>query len=494
MSKTLILLVFLAYTGAVFFIAWLTSRRSNNDSYFTGNKSSPWFVVAYGMIGASLSGVTFMSVPGWVNASHFSYMLVVFGYLIGYIVIALILLPLYYRLNLTSIYTYLEQRFGLSSYKTGSLFFILSRLIGSSFRMFLVVNVLHYFLFAHWGIPFAVTTLIFIAIILLYSFKGGIKTIVWTDTLQTTFMILAVIISIFIIADHMSMSLPQALTAVFKSDYFTFIETDLSSKNHYLKQFLSGVFICIAMTGLDQDMMQKNLSCRNLRDAQKNMLTFSVTLIFINFMFLTLGALLYLYSENLAIDISPYISETTDNLFPALALKHLGVFAGLTFLIGLVSAAYSSADGSLTALTTAFSIDILNIRKKGYTDEKIKKTRYIVHLSFAAITFLIIIFYKLMNNDAIISKIFTVAGYTYGPLLGLFAFGLFTKWQVRDRFVPVVCLLSPVLCYILSANSQAWLNGYVFGFELLIINGLITFAGLVLLSTKGKVNALKTEK
>jgi len=488
MNKVLILGIFLIYTAAIFFIAWLTSRKSNNESYFTGNKKSPWLVVAYGMLGASLSGVTFMSVPGWVNKSEFSYMLIVVGYLVGYIIIAKILLPLYYRLNLTSIYTYLESRFGTYSYKTGSSFFMLSRLIGSSFRMFLVIYVLYFFVFSHWHIPFALVAVIFLLIILLYSYKGGIKTIVWTDTFQTTFMILAVIFSIIIIARHLNMGFSETVLSVSESKYFKFFVTDWSAKNHYLKQFLSGMFICIAMTGLDQDMMQKNLSCKTLRDAQKNMITFGVVLIFVNFLFLFLGALLYIYSEKTGLDIQPYIAKTSDTLFPGISLNHLGMFAGITFIIGLISAAYSSADGSLTALTTTFTIDILGIKNKTHTEPQIKKTRYIVHLCFALLMLLtIIIAHAVIDDIAIIDTIFVLAGYTYGPLLGLFAFGLFTKFKVRDKFVPLVCVLSPILCYMLSINSKAWFNGYVFGFELLIINGLFTFVGLLLLVKKADI-------
>lgn len=483
MSPTLIFVCFLLYTLLVFGISWLTTRKSDNESYFIGNKASPWYVVAYGMIGASLSGVTFMSVPGLVGTEQFTYMMLVFGYLLGYFTIATVLLPLYYRLNLTSIYGYLGRRFGFWSHKTGSFFFILSRLVGASFRLFLVVNVLHIFVLSAWGIPFGLTATVLICIIILYSFKGGIKTIVWTDTLQTTFMILAVITTSFIIIKELGIGFTDTAKLVFDSDYFKVVVTDIYDKNHYLKQFFSGAFIAIVMTGLDQDMMQKNLSCRTLGESQKNMITFSIVLIFVNFLFLFLGALLFIYAGAMQIDISNIIAETSDNLFPALSLNYLGLFAGLTFLIGLISAAYSSADGALTALTTSFSIDILNVKGKAYDEKKIKRIRQIVHLLFSVLMLCSIILYKAINDDAIINKLFTIAGYTYGPLLGLFTFGLFVKHKVYDVGVPLVCLAAPLICYVLSIMAPVWW-GYSFGFELLMLNGLITFAGLLLLSKK----------
>ncbi|MFN2395152.1 MAG: sodium:solute symporter [Bacteroidales bacterium] len=483
MSSTLILFSFLVYTLLIFSISRLTVRKANNESYFLGNRNSPWFVVAYGMIGASLSGVTFMSVPGLVMIEGFSYMVLVFGYLAGYFVIALLLLPLYYRLNLTSIYTYLQQRFGMASYKTGSFYFMLSRLIGASFRMFLVVNVLQIFVFDQWGIPFGATVALFMILILLYSFQGGIKTIVWTDTLQTTFMIAAVVITIFIISDALGMSLGELWREAVTRDYTKMVITDITNERYFLKQFFGGMFITIVMTGLDQDMMQKNLSCRNLRDAQKNMFSFGFILIPVNFMFLFLGAVLWIFATRY--DVS--LAQTSDDLFPTVALQYLSVAAGLTFFFGLISAAYSSADGTLTALTTTFVIDILGLKRKpGVTQEKIKKTRYFVHISFAVIVLFIIIGYRAINDTALISKLFTIAGYTYGPLLGLYFFGMFSKRQVRDKWVPVVCLISPALSYMLSINSQQFLWGYKVGFEILIINGFFTFLGLLLLSQNGK--------
>ncbi len=478
MTPALIFISFLAYTILLFIVTWITTRKADNESFYIGNKSSPWFVVAYGMIGASLSGVTFMSVPGWVGDTQFSYLLVVAGYLIGYTIIATVLMPMYYRLNLTSIYTYLEQRFGFWSYKTGAFFFILSRTIGASFRMFLVVNVLQVFVFDAWNIPFIVTVSIFILLIILYTLKGGIKTIIWTDTLQTTFMLLAVGLSIYLISKDMHVDIKHLFSTVWNSDYSDIVVTDWHSKQFYLKQILSGAFIAIVMTGLDQEMMQKNLSCRNIRDAQKNMFSFSIVLVFVNIMFLFLGATLYIYSKNHGIEIP----TRTDDLFPLIAIKYLGPFAGLVFIIGLISAAYPSADGALTSLTTSFTIDFLGLDKRAdLNEEQKKRLRYKVHFAFAILLLIVIVVFRAINDRAVIDKLFTVAGYTYGPLLGLYAFGLFTRLQVRDKYVPYIAVLSPVLCYLLSDFSVILLNGYKFGFELLIINGLITFFGLWLL-------------
>lgn len=470
-----ILTIFLAYTALLFIITWITARRATNRAFFIGNKESPWIVVAYGMIGASLSGVTFMSVPGWVGDTQFSYMLVVFGYMFGYTVIATILMPLYYKLNLTSIYSYLETRFGFWSYKTGAFYFILSRTIGASFRMFLVVNVLQVFVFDAWGIPFTVTTLIFIILILLYTFKGGIKTIIWTDTVQTTFMLFALVLSIYLIADHMGISFRNMFNQVVESEYSKLFFSDINDRRFYLKQILSGMFIAIVMTGLDQEMMQKNLSCRSLRDAQKNMFSFSVVLFFVNFLFLFLGASLFLFADYSGIPMP----ERSDDLFPTIAINYLGPVAGIVFVIGLISAAYPSADGALTSLTTSFSIDFLGMNKNTVMADKQKQNmRYLVHIGFAILLLLVIVVFRAINDRAVIDKLFTIAGYTYGPLLGLYAFGLFTKFQVKDKWVPIIALISPILCYFLSTYDKVLLNGYNFGFELLILNGIFTAIGL----------------
>ena len=478
MTPQLIFISFLAYTVLLFLVSGLTSRRATNQTFFIGNRQSPWFVVAYGMVGASLSGVTFISVPGWVGDTQFSYMMVVAGYLLGYFVIAKVLLPLYYRMNLTSIYAYLEDRFGFWSYKTGAFYFLVSRVIGASFRMFLVVNVLQLFVFDAWNIPFGVTVGLFIILIWLYTFRGGIRTIVWTDTLQTTFMLLAVGISVYLISKELNLGLTGLIAAVEESKLSRIIIDDWQSRQYWLKQFASGAFIAIVMTGLDQDMMQKNLSCRNLKDAQKNVITLSWILVPVNLLFLFLGASLFIYARNNGISIP----ELTDDLFPTIAIKHLGILAGLTFLIGLIAAAYSSADSALTALTTSFSVDFLDIEKKKEITENQKiRIRTLVHIGISVTVLVVILIFRAINDQAVIQKLFTIAGYTYGPLLGMYAFGLFTRFKVKDRFVPWVALVSPVICYALSVFSEQILFGYRFGFELLILNGALTFIGLLLI-------------
>jgi Na+/proline symporter len=483
MKPELILMVFLAYTAILFLVSFITARKSDSESFFLGNRRSPWMVVAYGMIGASLSGVTFISVPGWVTDTQFSYMMVVIGYLLGYFTIAKILLPLYYRLQLTTIYSYLEDRFGFWSYKTGSFYFLLSRVIGASFRMFLVISILQIFVFDAFGIPFWVTTVIFMLLINLYTFKGGIKTIVWTDMLQTTFMLASVLISVALIKSELSLTLGDVFKEVTNSDYSNMIFTEWQDKRFFLKQFFSGVFIAIVMTGLDQDMMQKNLSCRNLRDAQKNIISLSWALIPVNLMFLGLGVLLILFAQAKGVDTP----GTSDTLFPEIAFNHLKPIAGIVFIIGLISAAYSSADSALTALTTSFTIDFLGIKKnKNLTEPQRKSIRYKAHFGIALLLILVIIAFSAINNEAVISELFTIAGYTYGPLLGLFSFGLFTKRKIYDGYTPIIAVLSPVLCYILSTNSVAWFGGYKFGFELLILNGMLMFSGLMIISSPKK--------
>lgn len=478
MTPLSIFTVFISYTALLFIISWFTSRKATNKTFFIGNKQSPWFVVAYGMVGASLSGVTFISVPGWVGDTQFSYMMVVIGYLFGYFAIAKILLPLYYKLNLTSIYSYLESRFGFWSYKTGAFYFLVSRIIGASFRMFLVVNVLQLFIFDAWNIPFGVTIALFIFLIWLYTFKGGIKTIVWTDMLQTTFMLMSVGISVYLVSNGLNISLKELVSTVSQSDYSEIIVGDWQSRRFWLKQLLSGAFIAIVMTGLDQDMMQKNLSCRNVKDAQKNIISLSWILVPVNLLFLFLGASLFIYAQQKGIQIP----ELTDNLFPTIAIQHLGLFAGLTFIIGLIAAAYSSADSALTALTTSFSVDFLGIENKPEKSEKQQiKSRTIVHIGISITVLLVILLFRAINDQAVISKLFTIAGYTYGPLLGMYAFGLFTKFNIKDKWVPLVAILSPAFCYILSIYSVDLFNGYKFGFEMLIVNGALTFLGLMII-------------
>ncbi|MHC1705533.1 MAG: sodium:solute symporter [Tenuifilaceae bacterium] len=482
MSPTLIATIVGIYFLVLLVITYYTSRNATNLTFYLGNKKSPWYVVAFGMIGASLSGVTFMSVPGDVMNKQFTYMMMVLGFLAGYIVIATVLMPLYYRLNLTSIYSYLEKRFGNSTYKTGASFFLLSRIIGASLRMFIVVNVLQIFVFDAWNVPFFVTIIIFIISILIYTFKGGIKTIIWTDTLQTTFMLLAVVLSIIFISKELGLSFGGLITKVFQSDYSNMFVTDWSSKQFFLKQFFSGMFIAITMTGLDQEMMQKNLSCRSLRDAQKNMFSFSVVLVFVNLMFLVLGAILIFYANTRGITVA-----NTDDLFPTIAIQHLMPIAGIIFIIGLISAAYPSADGALTSLTTSFSIDILGLNKFAISEEKKIKVRYLVHIGFAIILMLCIFIIRSINDEAIIQTLYKVAGYTYGPLLGLYSFGMFTKWQVKDKWIPLVAIASPIICYILSTYSVNLFWGYKFGFELIILNGALTFFGLWLLRKNSSI-------
>ena len=480
MPPIFILGIFLVYTLVLFSVTWFTARKADNQSFFIGNKISPWFVVAYGMIGASLSGVTFMSVPGWVKETQFSYMVVVLGYLFGYFVIALVLLPLYYRLKLTSIYSYLEQRFGFWSYKTGAGFFILSRTLGASLRMFLVINVLQIFVFDAWHVPFWINVLVFITLIIVYTLKGGIRTIIWTDTLQTTFMLLAVILSVIYIGKNLHIPILKLVSIVKESPVSKMFITDWHHPRFFLKQFFSGMFITIVMTGLDQEMMQKNLSCRNIKEAQKNMFTFSGILMAVNLLFLFLGALLLIFIQTKSIIIA-----SSDDIFPTIAIRYLGPVAGVVFLIGLISAAFPSADGALTSLTTSVSIDFLGLERREGISEKVKtRIRYAVHLTIAMVFFISVLIFSTLNDKAVIDKLFTIAGYTYGPLLGLYSFGLFTKRMVNDKITPAIAIFSPVVCFFLSKYSVELFNGYKFGFELLLLNGLLTFVGLYLFSRK----------
>ncbi|MEG1572416.1 MAG: sodium:solute symporter [Bacteroidales bacterium] len=474
MNANHIAIVFICYTALLFFITYFTSKKATSATFFVGNRRSPWFVVAYGMVGASLSGVTFMSVPGNVLNENFFYIPLVFGFIAGYVVVATVLLPLYYKLNLISIYSFLEQRFGFS----GSLFFIISRSLGATLRMFLVVSVLYEFVLKAYGFPFWAASVLFVLLILGYTFKGGIKTIVWTDTLQTTFMLLAVFISIYYICKELDLGLLDMLTQVWEGPYSQILETDPHHKRYFLKQFISGMFITITMTGLDQDMMQKNLSCRNLKDAQKNMFTFSGILLLMNICFLVLGAILVMYVKEKGILVTD-----TDQIFPNVAIRSLGGVAGLTFVIGVLSAAYSSADGALTALTTSFSIDILGIEKRNLDEKAKRKIRYITHFSFAVLFVLLILMFNVLKNDSIINLVYDIASYTYGPLLGLFAVGIYTKWKIVDRWTPVVVLASPLLCY-LSVWVCKYCWNYSFGFELLLLNGLLTAFGLWLFRDK----------
>ena len=481
MSPVTVILILAGYFALLLVVARFT-KDDSNAAFFSGKKESPWFVVAFGMIGASLSGVTFISVPGWVGDSQFSYFQMVLGYLPGYWVIAGVLLPLYYRLNLTSIYTYLNDRFGVRAYKAGAMYFLVSRIIGASFRLYLVAIVLDYAVFQKlgWNVPFTVIVTLTIALIWLYTFQGGIKTIIWTDTLQTFFMLAAVVLTIIGIADYMNLGFPDLISAVSESQYAQiFFVDDINSSKHFLKNFFAGMFMAIAMTGLDQDMMQKNLSCKSLSDARKNMYWFSSSLVVVNLLFLGLGALLYLFVESQAMAIP----EQRDYLFPMIAMDgYLGNTVGVMFILGLVAAAYSSADSALTSLTTGFSIDILNIEK--FDQHKRRSIRKWVHVGMSVVLILVISLFNEINNDSVVSELFTAAGFTYGPLLGMYSFGLFTKWKVNDKHLLPVVIGSPILSYVFKLNSAAWLGGYEPGFEILLINGLLTFLGLFLIRSK----------
>jgi SSS family transporter len=480
MNSQLVLVVISAYFLLLFLISWYTSRHITADTFFTGDRQSPWFLVAFGMIGASLSGVTFISVPGEVGNSNFFYFQVVLGYTLGYFTIAKVLLPLYYRLNLVSIYSYLEDRFGFWSYKTGAFFFILSRALGSSLRLYLVASVLQLILFDSLGIPFWVSVLITVGLIWLYTHRGGIKTVVWTDTLQTFFMLAAVVITIFYIGNELGVkSLGDYVSSVAKDSRSEIFNWDWKAGTNFFKQFISGAFITIVMTGLDQDMMQKNLTCKNIGDAQKNMFWFTVILVIVNLLFLSLGVMLYLYAESKGIQLP----TKTDELFPLLATQHFSAFVGIVFVLGITAAAYSSADSTLTALTTSFCIDFLQIERK-YSLEKRVSIRKKVHIAFTGLMFLMILGFYWLNDQSVINSVFIIAGYTYGPLLGLYSFGLFTKMKVQDRFVPYIAIAAPIVTFIISQNSEKWLWGYKFGFEALILNGALMFLGLYLLRKK----------
>ena len=485
MSSVLILTIILLYFLGLFTISQLTKGNDDNSTFFSANKQSSWYLVAFGMIGASLSGITFISVPGDVGKFEFSYFQVVLGYLVGYFVVAYMLLPIYYKKNLTSIYEYLRDRFGPVSHKTGAFFFFISRIIGASFRLFLVAIVLQKFVFDSFQIPFEFTVIFSILLIWIYTHRGGIKTIVWTDTLQTTFMILSVILTIYFINQSLNWSFIEFIDSnnFKKFDDIIVVESFLQ-RNHFIKSFIGGIFITVCMTGLDQDMMQKNLTCRSLKEAQKNMVVFSIVLVFITFLFLVLGALLFIYAEKNNIPI-PELNGLVnpDLLFPEIALNSgLGTIVGITFLLGLIAAAYSSADSALTSLTTSFCVDFLNLESKELKEQKrIRKTTHVL-MSFVLVV-VILIFEKYLTTN-VIDGLLTVAGYTYGPLLGLFAFGIFTKRSVEDKYVWIVATLSVILVIIISKIPASYIGNYIIGYELLPINGAITFLGLKLISRK----------
>ncbi|MCD6345955.1 MAG: sodium:solute symporter [Bacteroidales bacterium] len=481
MPPILVLIVVLVYFSILLVISKLTAGQADNDTFFIGKRKSPWYVVAFGMIGATLSGVTFISVPGWVESSQFAYMQMVFGYLAGYMVIITVLLPLYYRLNLTSIYSYLDQRFGFWAYKSGSAFFLLSRTMGASARLFIVASVLQLTVFDAWNFPFALTIIITIGLIFLYTYRGGIGTIIWTDTLQTFFMLLAVVLAVVLLSREMDLSFGGLVNEIRDSGYSRvwFFENFIGDKMHFVKYFLGGAFITITMTGLDQDMMQKNLSCRNIREAKKNMVWFSILLVPVNLVFLGLGALLLMYANRTGMQLP----TSMDNLFPMIATQSgLSVMLALVFMIGLIAAAFSSADSALTSLTTSVTVDMLG--KEHAEGKEAKRIRYAVHAGLSLLLLAMILLFRLLNDRSVIDTLFTLAGFTYGPLLGLYSFGLMTKRQVVDRIVPYIAIASPILTYLFQLFAKRFLGGYVFSFEHLLVNGLLTFILLWVFSSR----------
>ncbi|WP_136668944.1 sodium:solute symporter [Flavobacterium sp. H122] len=489
MTPFAILSLIVIYFGILFFISHVMSKNnSGNDAFFKANKNSKWYLVAFGMIGTALSGVTFISVPGEVGNPdlQFKYFQFVLGNAIGFIIVATVLLPLYYRMNLTSIYGYIEQRLGKTSYKTAASIFLISRTIGSAFRLYLVVIVLQRYVFDYYGVPFTATVFLSLLLIFAYTYKGGLKTIIITDTLQTFFLVSSVFLTIFFICNSLDLSIFQAFETVKESQYSKiFFFDDYLKGNYFWKQILGGIFVTIAMVGLDQDLMQKNLSCANIGEAQKNMFTFTGIFVIINIFFLSVGALLYMYAEKNGIAV-PMVDDVarTDFLFPEIALKSLGLIPAIVFLLGLTAATFATTDSALTALTTSFCVDFLGMEKsENVNNPNIVKTRHLVHIGFSFLMFLVIVFFNAVNDASVVKMIFKIASYTYGPLLGLYSFGLFMKSKtVNDKLVPFICLISPAICYFISAYSAEWLNGYTIAEELIIINGLITFIGLLFIS------------
>jgi Na+/proline symporter len=488
MSALLFLTVIICYFASLIIISKITSRKADDASYFIGNKQSPWYLVAFGMLSDSLSGVTYISVPGAVHKVSLTYFQVVIGYFLGYFLIVFILLPLYYRLNLISIYTYLRQRFGQNAQKTGSFYFLISRLFGAGGRLMLAIGVMQIFIFDAWNIHFALTTSIFISLMLIYTYKGGIKTLVYTDAFQSLFLIAGVVLSIIAIASQLDLGLSDISNIVSTGPYSKVIESNPYKASFWAKNIIGGALFTVAMTGLDQNMMQKNLSMKSLRDAQKNMIWFSFVMVLVNIFFLTLGILLYHYAtvNSIGLPLNEEGKIITDKVFPTLAMNHFGTFTSLAFIIGLTAATFSSADSVLATLTTSFCIDFLGFESDSQlTHEKKVKARHIVHIGFAVALLIVILFLKfILKGDSAIDLILWLATLTYGPLIGLFAMGLFTKWQFNDRLIPLICMISPVLSYFISKNSKQYLGGYEFGNELILLNGALTFIFLLLLKTK----------
>lgn len=487
-SSATILYVIITYFALLLIIAYLTGRKNDNESFFLAGRQSRWYLVAFAMIGASISGVTFISIPGVVGKAgvneNFSYMQLVFGYLLGYLIIANVLMPVYYKMNLTSIYEYMNKRFGFYSYKTSAFYFLISKIVGASFRFFLVSLILDQFLTGPFGIPFPVTVAISIALIWLYTFRGGTKTVIITDSVQTAAFLSAVILTIIFIGKEMNLNFGGIVDAIKNSEYsqMFYFQDGWSNPNNFFKQFLSGALIAIVMTGMDQDMMQKNLSCKNIGEAKKNMYTMSSMLVVVNILFLSLGALLYIYAQSKGIAIP----KNSDLLYPTIALNHLPQFVGIIFLVGITAAAYSSADSALTGLTTSFSVDFLGLNRSSKPEHILKKTRMIVHFSFSVVLFLAIIIFHSLNNDAVINGLFKAAGYTYGPILGLFTFGLTNKRAIQDKWIIPIAIIAPILSYFIDVNSKEWFNGFTFGFFILAVNGLLTYLGLWLISINKK--------
>lgn len=477
MTTSVILLTIFLYFSLLLFISYLTTRKVNKETFYTGDRKSPWYLVAFGMIGASLSGITFISIPGTVASKEFSYLVMCFGYVIGYFIIAYILLPIYYKLNLISIYSYLEKRLGVNAYKTGATFFLISRVIGASLRIYLAANVLQLLIFnSDSNLLFVLTVAVFLLMIWLYTVKGGIKTVVWTDTIQTGLMLLSMAITIYFLIDKLGFNFTDIPSLVSDSGMSgLFIFDDIKADNYWGKSLLGGVLVAVAMTGLDQDMMQKNLTCKNLKSAQTNMTTFSIVLVFINLAFLVLGCLLFLYASRFGISI-----DKGDAIFAVIAGSHLGEVAGIIFLLGIIAAAFSSADSAVTSLTTSFSFDFLQAGK----NELDTKKRNLIHLGFSIVILIVAVIFKYLNNDSVVWVIFKAAGYTYGPILGLFAFGIISKDEIKDRYVYIPAFAAPIICYILNTFSTTLFYGYQLGYELLLLNALLTYIGCQIL-TKG---------
>lgn len=486
MSPISVIITIAAYFLILYIISYIAGRKADNEGFFVGNRKSAWYVVAFAMIGSSISGVTFVSVPGMVEASDFSYLQMVLGFVVGQFIIAFILIPLFYRMNLVSIYEYLENRFGGSSYKTGAWFFFISKMLGAAVRLFLVCLTLQLLVFEPFRLPFILNVIITVALVWLYTFRGGVKSLIWTDSLKTFCLVVSVVLCIYYISSDLKLNFAGMINTISDSDLSKmFFFDDVKDKRYFFKQFLAGIFTMIAMTGLDQDMMQRNLSCKNFKDSQKNMITSGILQFFVILLFLMLGVLLYTFTARQGIE-NP---AKSDELFPMIATGHYfpGI-VGVLFIIGLISAAFSAAGSALTALTTSFTVDILGT--KGKTEAAVVKIRKRVHVGMAVTMGVVIFVFNLLNNTSVIDAVYILASYTYGPILGMFAFGIFTKKQVRDKYIPVVAILSPILCYILQRNSQAWFDGYQFSYELLIFNALFTFIGLCLLITGNKESKL----